>query len=110
MKPKTVFTVENIVNVWETHPDASSPIAVLEKNGTTESSAPAKRTSSSRALVINDESALVSWLHEKGFGHCFGYRKPYLIKSEVKKLIKAGLDVPGCFLSGQERKDDDTDK
>ena len=110
MKPKTVFTVENIVNVWETHPDASSPIAVFEKNGTTESSAPAKRTSSLPHLVITDEIKLLCWLIANGFYQCIGFRKPFVKTSELRKLLLAGLDAPGCSLDGDKPEDDGSDR
>ena len=45
---------------------------------------------------ITDSSEAFFWLRENGHTDCYKTPKPEISKSEVKKLIKAGIEVPGC--------------
>lgn len=49
----------------------------------------------SHPLVCDDEGALIRWLEKNGHDECLKYADPELRKSDVAKLIKSGVDVPG---------------
>lgn len=80
---------------------------VAEDKVKTENLNAARKERSSRSFVISDENKLIAWLNACGFEHCFGFRKPYVIKTEVKKLWLAGLDIPGCSF-GENATEDGT--
>lgn len=52
----------------------------------------------STRLEVENSPAQVAWLEENGHEDCVKYTPPEVYKSEVTKLIKAGIDVPGCKL------------
>ena len=45
--------------------------------------------------VKNSEEA-VRWLKQNKYKDCFRVPAPEVAKSEVKKLINSGVNVPGC--------------
>lgn len=47
---------------------------------------------------VTDGAAACKWLLEKGYKDAVKQSDPVVIKDEVKKLIKAGNQVPGCAL------------
>lgn len=47
---------------------------------------------------ITDSSEALFWLRENGHTECYKTPEPEISKSEVKKLIKAGIEVPGCAI------------
>lgn len=47
---------------------------------------------------ITDSSEALFWLRENGHTDCYKTPEPEISKSEVKKLIKAGIEVPGCAM------------
>ncbi|MCD8300466.1 MAG: siphovirus Gp157 family protein [Clostridiales bacterium] len=49
-------------------------------------------------IDITDSEAATDWLRSSGHEDCYRIPAPEIIKSEVKKLIAAGEDVPGAAL------------
>ena len=47
-------------------------------------------------LEVTDSDAAVSWLKRKKYTDCFRIPAPEVAKTEVKKLIASGVNVPGC--------------
>lgn len=45
---------------------------------------------------VSDSKAAVSWLEQNNHLDCFRVPEPEVAKAEVKKLINAGISVPGC--------------
>lgn len=52
----------------------------------------------SQAVEINDAFGLLEWLERNGRDDCLRYKAPEISKSEVAKLLKAGVEVPGAAL------------
>ncbi len=84
-----------------------STVVAIEEGAAPVKAATTKKASPAQSLVFTNEKETVAWLYANGFSHCFHYRKPYLVKTEIVKLIKAGLAVPGCFLPGDTTKEND---
>lgn len=53
--------------------------------------------SKSEAVDIYDRQAAIEWL-AKTHNDCLRYKEPEVSKSDVKKLIKSGADVPGITI------------
>lgn len=49
-------------------------------------------------VEVGDDAAAVSWLMENGHNNCYKVSAPELSKSEVKKLLVTGTEVPGVAL------------
>ena len=49
-------------------------------------------------VEVGDDTAAVSWLMENGHTNCYKVPAPEISKSEVKKLLAAGKEVPGVAL------------
>lgn len=49
-------------------------------------------------VEVGDDAAAVSWLMEHGHSQCYKVPAPEISKSEVKKLLAAGTEVPGVAL------------
>ena len=49
-------------------------------------------------LDVSDAAAAVSWLKEHDRTDCYRVPAPEVAKTEVKKLIAAGTEVPGCAI------------
>ncbi len=49
-------------------------------------------------IVIDDAARAVRWLKRNKHHDCYRVREPEVAKSEVKKLIRAGTQIPGCSL------------
>lgn len=49
-------------------------------------------------LDVADASATVAWLKDHDYDDCFRVPAPEVAKTEVKKLIAAGAEVPGCAI------------
>lgn len=49
-------------------------------------------------VEVGDDVAAVSWLMENGHSNCYKVPAPEISKSEVKKLLTAGTEVPGVAL------------
>lgn len=47
-------------------------------------------------LEVADAKKAVAWLKRQKLKNCFRVPDPEVAKAEVKKLIVAGTDVPGC--------------
>ena len=45
---------------------------------------------------VSDAQKAVNWLKENNHSECFRVPAPEVTKNEVKKLINAGTQVPGC--------------
>ncbi len=43
-----------------------------------------------------DDHVAVEWLQKNDYDDCLIYAEPKVAKNEVKKLMKAGKDIPGC--------------
>lgn len=53
------------------------------------------------ALEVEEPDKLLRWLEESGYSSCVKYRPPELSKSEVTKLLKSGVAVPGASLQNR---------
>lgn len=49
-------------------------------------------------VEVGDDATAVSWLMEHGHSQCYKVPAPEISKSEVKKLLAAGTEVPGVAL------------
>lgn len=49
-------------------------------------------------VEVGDDAVAVSWLMANGHNSCYKVPTPELSKSEVKKLLAAGTEVPGVAL------------
>ncbi len=47
---------------------------------------------------VSDNATAISWLMENGHPQCYKVPAPEISKSEVKKLLTAGTEVPGVAL------------
>lgn len=47
---------------------------------------------------VSDDQTAITWLKENGYDSCYKQPAPEVSKSEVKKLLQAGTDVPGIAL------------
>ena len=47
-------------------------------------------------LDVSDEAAAVEWLKAQNLTSCYKQPAPTVYKTEVRKLISAGKEVPGC--------------
>lgn len=54
-----------------------------------------RKTSS---LVVDDSDAAVDWLEAHNLSQCYTQPEAYVNKTETKKLINSGVEVPGCHL------------
>lgn len=52
----------------------------------------------SERLIVNDNAAAAKWLMDRGYGSCLKISDPEVKKTETKKLVKNGADVPGVVL------------
>ena len=50
----------------------------------------------SNSLQIEDTGKAVDWLTAHGYGDYITYSAPTIAKTDVKKLITSGNEVPGC--------------
>jgi len=49
-------------------------------------------------VEVSDDQSAITWLKENGYDSCYKQPAPEVSKTEVKKLIQAGTDVPGIAL------------
>ncbi|MCD8107276.1 MAG: siphovirus Gp157 family protein [Oscillospiraceae bacterium] len=49
-------------------------------------------------IEVSDQSTAIEWFKSKGFSDCLRIPEPEISKSEAKKVIKAGNDIPGIEL------------
>ena len=49
-------------------------------------------------VEVGDDATAVSWLMENGHTQCYRVPAPEISKTEVKKLLAAGTEVPGIAL------------
>ena len=49
-------------------------------------------------VEVGDDTTAVSWLMENGHTQCYRVPAPEISKTEVKKLLAAGTEVPGVAL------------
>ena len=49
-------------------------------------------------VEVGDDAAAVSWLMDHGHTQCYRVPAPEISKTEVKKLLAAGTEVPGVAL------------
>lgn len=49
-------------------------------------------------VEVGDDTAAVSWLMENGHSQCYRVPAPEISKTEVKKLLSAGTEIPGVAL------------
>ena len=49
-------------------------------------------------VEVGDDATAVSWLMETGHTQCYRVPAPEISKTEVKKLLAAGTEVPGVAL------------
>lgn len=47
---------------------------------------------------VSDDATAISWLMENGYPQCYKVPAPEISKTEVKKLLAAGTEVPGVAL------------
>ncbi|MCD8365242.1 MAG: siphovirus Gp157 family protein [Clostridiales bacterium] len=45
---------------------------------------------------VADRDKAIRWLKRNKYSDCYRVKDPEVAKSEVKKLINAGINVPGC--------------
>ena len=45
---------------------------------------------------VADSAKAIRWLKRNKYSDCYRVKDPEVAKSEVKKLINAGINVPGC--------------
>ena len=50
------------------------------------------------AVEVENPEKLIRWLEDSGYDDCVKYKPPELSKSEVGKLLKGGVAVPGASL------------
>jgi hypothetical protein len=48
---------------------------------------------------VADSQAAISWLKANGYDSCYKQPDPEVSKSEVKKLLQCGTEVPGIILT-----------
>jgi len=48
---------------------------------------------------VADSRAAISWLKENGYDSCYKQPEPEVSKTEVKKLLQGGTEVPGISLT-----------
>lgn len=53
----------------------------------------------SKALEVEDTTDLAKWLEENGHRDLVVYPAPTVSKTEVTKLIKGGVEIPGAVLT-----------
>ena len=51
-----------------------------------------------RRTGVADDAVAVAWLMDNGYTRCYKVLDPEISKTEVKKLLTAGKDVPGVAL------------
>ena len=49
-------------------------------------------------VEVSDDQSAITWLKENGYNSCYKQPAPEVSKTEVKKLLQAGTDVPGIAL------------
>ena len=49
-------------------------------------------------VEVADAAQAIRWLKQHKYKDCYRISEPEVAKAEVKKLIKAGEDVPGCSI------------
>lgn len=49
-------------------------------------------------LDVSDSIATIEWLEQHGYDTFIRYKEPEVSKSDVKKLIKAGAEIPGAAI------------
>lgn len=49
-------------------------------------------------VEVSDNQSAITWLKENGYDSCYKQPAPEVSKSEVKKLLQAGTDIPGIAL------------
>lgn len=49
-------------------------------------------------VEVGDDTVAVSWLMENGHSQCYRVPAPEISKTEVKKLLSAGTEIPGVAL------------
>lgn len=49
-------------------------------------------------VEVGDDATAVSWLMKHGHSQCYKVPAPEISKSEVKKLLAAGTEIPGVAL------------
>lgn len=49
-------------------------------------------------VAVEDNDKAVSWLKENGHDNCYRVRDPEISKSEVKRIINSGVEVPGVSI------------
>ena len=49
-------------------------------------------------VEVGDDATAVSWLMANGHNNCYKVPAPELSKSEIKKLLTSGTEVPGVAL------------
>ena len=47
-------------------------------------------------LDVSDSARAIRWLKRNKYHNCYRVPEPEVSKAEVKKLINAGIQVPGC--------------
>ena len=50
-------------------------------------------------VEVADSQAAFAWLRENGHSNCYRIPAPEISKTEVKRLLSAGTDVPGVTLT-----------
>lgn len=50
------------------------------------------------SVNVEDPDSAIAWLKEGSFDTCYRTPAPEIAKSEVKKLLKEGVTVPGCSI------------
>lgn len=48
----------------------------------------------STALEVSDSAALIDWAEKNGYDSCLSYKEPEIRKTDVRKLLEAGVEVP----------------
>lgn len=49
-------------------------------------------------VEVSDDQSAIEWLKENGHDNCYKQPAPEVSKSEVKKLLQGGIEIPGLAL------------
>lgn len=52
----------------------------------------------STSVSVRDPLCAIEWAEMNGHKECVRYKAPEVSKSEIGKLLKAGVEIPGCEL------------
>ena len=79
--------------------DRIMEILKRECNGeTTDCGVATVRYRNTEKLDVSDNMAAIDWLEKNGYDTFVRYKEPEVSKTDVKKLIKSGAEIPGAVI------------